>query len=189
MSYSSDESSSSYRYLSDHSSDYLSYQSSDYSSDESVDDRDIYDIITHTLSTIIAETPLINDGPLNKQIESRTETLMWLSFELSDYDNKFDLKWFILMFEELYKAITEIAKFIDKTNENYSKLYDSLPSAYHDRLTIFGDDFGQFLNNARTDLLKQFNEYISRDDWIKIYSAGDTIDKPLPFLDRLIIKT
>lgn len=166
----------------------MSY-SSDYSSDESVDDRDIYDIITHNLSEIIAETPLINDGPLNKQIESRTEALLWLTIELSDYENRFDRKWFNLMHDELYKAITEIAKFIDETDDNYSKLCTSIPSAYHDHLTIFGDDFGQILNDARTDLLERFNEYISRDDWIKLYSADGTIDKPLPFLDELIIKT
>ena len=165
----------------------MSY-SSDCSSDESINDFDIYYTITSILSTIIAETPLINDGPLNKQIESRTEILTWLSIELLEYDQFFDHKWFILMFDELCKPITKIAEFIDETGDNYSKLYNSLPPAYHDHLTIFGDDFGQFLNDARTDLLERFNEYISRDDWIKIYSSNSTIDMPLPFLDKLIIR-
>ena len=182
MSYSSDDSLYS-------SSRYLSDQSSDDSSDESIKDCDIYDIITRTISEIITKYPLINYGPLNKQMESRTEALLWLTIELSEYYNMFDRKWFNSMYDELYKAITEIAEFIDETEDNYNKLYNSMPFPYHDYLTIFGDDFGRILNNARTTLLERFNEYISRDDWIKIYSADGTIDKPLPFLDRLIIKT
>lgn len=149
----------------------------------------VYDTISNTFSDVLIENPLINDGPLNEQIESRTEALLWLSINLSEYDQYFDRQWFNLMYDELSNAITEIANFISETEDNYRKLYTSMLPSYRDHLTVFDDDFGQYINDARVSLLERFNEYISRNDWIKIYSDNDAIDKPLPFLDKLIIRT
>ena len=165
------------------SSDY----SDEYSEDEPVTENNVYTIICNSFAGILEENPLIDDGALSNRIESRTSALLYLSILLMDYDGIVDRHWFNLMHDELSNGITEIAEFIDETDESYTKLQrNMIEPLSREYLSVFDGDFQQYLNDARMNILERFNEYISRGDWIKLNSP-DSAERPLPFVDKLRI--
>ena len=91
------------------------------------------------------------------------------------------------MYAELARGIAEIAEFIDETDESYTKLQSNMMEPLsREYLSVFDEDFQQYLNDARMNILERFNEYISRGDWIKLNSP-DAAENPLPFVDKLRI--
>ena len=159
----------------------------EYYEGEPVTEDNAYTIICNLFASILAESPLIDDGPLSKRIDSRTMAILYLIWELTVYANIVDTHRFKLMYTELAQGISEIADFIDETDESYTKLrLNMMEPLSREYLSVFDGGFQQYLNDARMNILERFNEYISRGDWIKLNSP-DSAERPLPFVDILRI--
>ena len=159
----------------------------------------MYAIITDIFADILSKRPLINTGSIIAQMRSRADAIDDLYSKM--YDNKClkECTFNAIRLEDLNGAIIETAVFINKMNKRYTSLIYSVDSGSPRRLIDaafemgsrgFEGGFQEYLWEANKNLVKVFNEFVSRDGWIS-FDSLDLKDlnneRPLPLVDRLMI--
>ena len=172
-----------------HSDDYEYWSDSSIEEDNilPIDIESIYKNITNSLRKIIKRKPLFNNLPLSDAIKSRITVLTGLyviMFKRYEYD--FNESWFLVKLCELKDGIYGIAKIVDDMESKIEKLKYLSDSS--DRcIGLFPSPIDEYLNATRREIIKDFNDFISENDWLIFDSVPKKIYKRLPLLDELKI--
>ena len=150
--------------------------------DQPIDVESIYKNITNSLRKIIDKNPLSDDSSLSEAIESRINVLSELCDVISKRYSAIDNSQFQIMLKEVEEAIYGFAQLLENMEDKYENLENSLDtgSSYHVRL--FPIPLDEYINKARRELIKDFNEFISTDMWLFIDPRPYEVRKRLPLV-------
>lgn len=147
----------------------------------------IYKNITKLIDNIIDNNPLSNELPLSEAIESRITVLSKLCNEIAKQYSTIDYSWFLFKLHDLKEAIHSFAKFLENLEISYEDLEGSLDTAARYHVRLFPISLDKYLNDTRREIIKDFNEFISKGSWLVFKSASKKSYKQLPLADKLKI--
>ena len=157
------------------------------SDDKSSNIQLIYKDITDSLNEIIDRNPLFNDLPLSNAIQSRIIVLTDLyRIILNLYEDNINRSWFSLKLSDLKEAIYGIAKLVDNMKDEYEILEYSTDTAARYYIRMFPSSLYAYLNDARRNIIKTFNEFITDDDWLR-FKYTKNVEMELPLSNKLKI--
>ena len=168
-----------YEYYSDSSIEEINEQPSDA--------RSIYKDITNSLSKLIKRKHLSNDLPLSDAIKSRITVLKDLYviiFNRYKYELKYPL--FLSKLDELTNAIYVFAKLVDDMESKIEDLEYSTDSGER-CICLFPSPIDEYLNDTRRNIINEFNDFVSDNDWLLFVAMADEEMKRLPLQDELKI--
>lgn len=167
----------------------------EYDSDSSVEEdneqpndvESIYKEITELLSEIIDKSPLSNDSSLSEAIKSRISVLSNLCNSMFKRYRTIDYSWFLFKLDDLKEAIHSFTKLLDDMEFKYEDLEGSLDTAARYHVRLFPIPLDEYLNATRWEIIKDFNEFISKNTWLVFKSTTKKTYKQLPLVDKLKI--
>ena len=168
--------------------EYYSDSSVEEDNDQPIDVESIYKDITDSFRETIDNNPLYNDLSLSGVIESRIMVLSDLYDVITDrYINDLDCSWFRFELDDLKEAIYSFAKLLDDMETKYEDLESSLDTGARYHVRLFPSPLDEYLNDTRREIVKDFNEFISKNTWLVFESTQEKVRKQLPLLDELKI--